>query len=47
MTRRAIATRNREPAYLNAPPRLRQSDFDGHRKPMPEPKLARILGRGI
>lgn len=42
---RPIAKRNGEPAYLNAPPRLRQSDF---KRPMPSPKQgfwARVLGR--
>jgi len=31
MTRRPIATRCGEPAYINAPPRLRQSDIDKKR----------------
>lgn len=45
---RAIAKRNGEPAWKNAPPRLRQSDFPRPAvQPMERPGLfARLMGRG-
>lgn len=44
-----IATRNGKPAYMDAPPRLRQSQIE-HLRPVPmqQPRrslLSRILGR--
>ena len=44
---RRIATRNGQPAYVNAPPRLRQSQVKREVAPMQAPRrslLARLFG---
>ena len=48
MSRLAIAKRNGEPAWKNAPPRKRQSDYPTPFLPMEDDRpglLARLMGR--